>query len=201
MQQCADALTHSFPTSAFQANQTAENLRIDRSQGRVKLQARWGPKGQWISFKASRDLTLSEVKTKLAAALHVELAELETMELQWRDANKTWWSVTGPDDLDEAMGPRRVKASSNGNSFELSEKELAQTLRTAGGDQLVLFQLLPRIPRPPVRVAKIVDFQEAMRKLKPNACHSRRLHWIPVASSHRRLLCPLSMCQRRCQTH
>lgn len=147
-------MTHSFATSAFQANQTAENLRVDRSQGRVKLQARWGPKGQWISFKASRDLTLSEVKTKLAAALHVELAELETMELQWRDDDKKWWNVIGPDDLDEAMGSRRVKTSSNG---ELYEKEVAQTLRTAGGDQLVLFQLLPRIPRPPVRIEQIVE--------------------------------------------
>lgn len=72
-------------------------------------QVRWGTKGQWVSFKTTRDVTLPALKKKFADALHVAVEELLAMDLQWRDESKSWWRVLSEEDVEDVLAPPGVQ--------------------------------------------------------------------------------------------
>ena len=150
-------------------------LRGDRSQGRVKVQARWGERGQWISFKTTRDIEIAPLQAKLAGALHVSAEELQTMDLQWRDDDKNWWRVVDESDLAEALEPPAVDATGS-----LTERELVEVVRNNKADKPVLLQLLPVLIQPDAASlleARVVELQEqvsTLRAARPGSASGRR---------------------------
>lgn len=122
-------------------------LTLDRSSGRVKVQARWGERGQWISFKTTRDIALPALLPKLAFAMHVPVEELRTMNFQWRDDKHLWWRIIDEGDLADVLAPMAL-AVSEAASGALSEKELMDVVRSNKADKPILLQFLPAVLQP-----------------------------------------------------
>jgi hypothetical protein len=123
------------------AEAQAEALRVDRSEGRVKLQARWGARGQWVSFKMSRSLALPALKAKLAAALLVELEELARMDLHWRDDAKGWCASN------DRTGLAQIVARARASNRDTQSKRCAKSCHLADPARIAASEKDPSWPR------------------------------------------------------
>lgn len=128
-----------------EAEQSIAALKGDRDHGRCKVQVRWGLRGQWVSFKTTRDVEILILKSKFAEALHVSLDELMTMDLQWRDEQKDWWLVLDTADVADILKPPSLNAA-DAASGVLTEKELLAAVKNNKSDKALLFQLVPVHP-------------------------------------------------------
>jgi hypothetical protein len=159
-------------------------LTLDRSEGRVKIQARWGERGQWISFKTTRNINLAPLQEKLAGALHVSIEELRLMEFQWRDQHHKWWRIVDDSDVSEALGPMAV-AAEEAASGALSEKELMDVVRSNKADKPVLLQFLPAVIQPDqvaILEARVIELQaqvDALHNARPGSA-SRQKHMLSL---------------------
>lgn len=149
-------------------------LTLDRSEGRVKIQARWGERGQWISFKTTRNINLAPLQDKLAGALHVSVEELRSMDFQWRDQQHKWWRIVDDSDVAEALAPMTF-AATEAVSGTLSEKELMDVVRSNKADKPVLVQFLPAVIQPDqvaILEARVIELQaqvDAVRAARPGS--------------------------------
>jgi hypothetical protein len=161
------------------AEQQVAALTLDRSEGRVKVQARWGERGQWISFKTTRDIELGTLQVKLAGALHVSVEELRTMNFQWRDQAHKWWRIVDDTDVTEALAPMAL-AAAEAASGALSEKELMDVVRSNKADKPVLLQFLPAEIQPDqvaILEARVVELQaqvDALRSARPGSASRQK---------------------------